>query len=405
MRLNFLAVFFFEPSATEIVIGQLDKKMETTLAEAKKANDELARINEKYEADVKRINEELGKKGASLEDILNDVKELKAKTNRIVTTAERSVKSIHEVIANNIEAKAAEIKSTGKFKFGVEQKDCAQMTKAAGTMTATNNLTGNTVITYNLVPAVRGRQAVHMRDLVRTVPSATGTWQFYRQNTPVGEGSFDFQTTHGNTKNQLDYDLTAVTVNAEYLAGFAVVARQMMTDLPFLQTFVNDEMVEDYLRTETFKFMDRLAGGGEATGNSGTAATVTVERIIDYIANLMQANYQPNAIVCRPALWAQILKTKPNDYSIPGGVTISPTGDVMIIGLPVVACTTNALPDNRLIVGDWSKAAIIQTEGLSVGTFEQDNDNVRRNVVTVRVESRVGFAVLRPDAFVYGTGA
>lgn len=394
MKLNFLAMFFYDPSPTEILIGQLDAKMTNSFAEAKKANDELLRLNAKFEAEVARINQEDAKKGATLENILDDVKDLKAKSTRIIATQERTVKSVHDEIAKGFETSFADV-TKGKFKFDIEQK-------AVGNMTATANLTGSVVISYNLVPAVRGRQAVHMRDLVSTIPSATGLWQFYRQNTPPGEGSFDFQTTHGAAKNQLDYDLTAVQVVAEFLAGYSRIARQMLQDLPFLQTFVNSELIEDYLRTESFKFFDLMANGGQATGNATSGASVTVEKMIDYIANLMQANYQPNAIVVRPAVWATVLKTKPADYSIPGGVVISPTGEIMIVGIPMVACTTNALPDNKMLIGDWSKAAIIQAEGLSVGMFEQDQDNVIKNLVTVRVESRVGFAVLRPDAFVYG---
>jgi HK97 family phage major capsid protein len=395
MKLNFLARLFFEPSATEVIIANLDTKMTAALVESQKANTELVKLNAKYEAEVARMNTELAAKGATIEQIQGQVVELQAKQTRIISSEQHTVKSVREEIAKGMETHHADLVKTGKFKFAIDQK-------AVGTMTTANSLTGAVQITYDLQPAVRGRQAVHMRDLVSTIPSATGLWQFYRQNTPVGEGSFDFQTTHGNAKNQLDYDLTAVNVTAEFLAGYSRVARQMLQDLPFMQTFVNNELVEDYLRTESFKFFDQMALGGGATGGTGTSASVTVEKMIDYIANLMQANYQPNAIVVRPAVWATILKTKPNDYSVPGGVVISPTGQIMIVGIPLVACTTNALPDNKILVGDWSKAAIIQTEGLSVGMFEQDQDNVIKNLVTVRVESRVGFAILRPDAFVYG---
>jgi len=394
MKLNFLAVFFYDPSPTDILIGALDTKMTAALSEAQKANVELVKLNQKLEAEVAKLNADGVTKGATIEQILEDVKEVKAKSNRIITTQENRVKSVQEEIAIGFKASFDDVKK-GKFKFDIDQK-------AAGTMTAANNLTGDVVVSYNLVPAVRGRQAVHMRDLVSTIPSATGLWQFYRQNTPPGEGSIDFQTTHGNAKNQLDYDLTAVNVTAEFLAGYSRIARQMLQDLPFMQTFVNNELVEDYMRTESFKFFNELAGGGGATGSSTTGSSVTVEKIIDYMTNLMQNNYQPNAIVARPAVWGTVLKTKPADYSIPGGVSISPNGDVLILGIPFVACTTNALPDNKILVGDWSKAAIIQTEGLSVGMFEQDQDNVIKNLITTRIESRVGFAILRPDAFVYG---
>ena len=384
-----------ESQKQTLLLESISGNVVKALTEAQKAQTELQVVNTKLTADVAALNTELAAKGATIEQMQGEIREMSAKQNAIASPALTAAKNVRETIAKKFEETFPTIQKGGKFNFDIEQK-------AVGVMTSSANLTGNVVITYANQVATRGRQAVHIRDLVSVIPSATGVWQFYRQNTPPGEGSFGFQTTHGASKNQVDYDLTAVTVNAEFLAGYARVARQMMQDLPFLQTFINNEMIEDYLRRESFEFFDKLAGGGQATGSTTTGASVTVEKIIDYIANLMQDNHNPNVIVTRPAVWATVLKTKPSDYSIPGGVTISPNGDVLILGIPMVACTTNALPDNKILVGDFTKAAIIQTEGLSVGTFEQDQDNVIKNLVTIRVESRVGFAVLRPEAFVYG---
>jgi hypothetical protein len=56
---------------------------------------------------------------------------------------------------------------------------------------------------------------------------------------------------------------------------------------------------------------------------------------------------------------------------------------------------------NRVLIGDWTKAAIIQTEGLNVNMYEQDSDNVQRNLITVKAEARVALAQLRLDAFSY----
>jgi HK97 family phage major capsid protein len=404
MKLYFIGMFLFDALSDEMkkqtgILEGIDANFKTANAEAKRANDEVVKLRGEYAAEVKKINEDMAAKKETLEKIKEAVDELQAKAGRIIETQQKTVTNARIEIAKKLEQEHTETLSkkaikSGKW-FDIEQK-------TVGNMTASANLTGAVVATYNTTPAVRGRQLVHYRDLVRTVPSATGLWKFYKQNIPAGEGSVTFQTTHGNAKTQLDYDLTETNVTCEFLAGYTRVARQMLQDLPFLQSFINDELIEDYLRTESFNGFDSLGNGGGATGSNTTSASVTVEKIIDYIANIMQRDYMPTAVVCRPAVWASIIKTKPNDYSVPGGVTISPSGDIMIVGIPIVACTTNALSDSKVLVGDWTKAAIVQSEGLSVGMFEQDQDNVIKNLVTVRVESRIGFATLRGDAFVYG---
>lgn len=368
------------------------KELEEKHAEAKKWIDDL---NTK----VEEINTDIAAKGATVKQLQDELQEFKARRGRVYTPdgqEEETTKSLLKAgFAENfdkIKEQANEPKAEHKFKI-----------KNVGNMTASANLTGSVVASYASQPALRGRQKVHFRDLVNVIPSATGLWKFYRQNTPVGEGSFDFQTTHGALKNQLDYDFTEVTVTVDYLAGFVRIAKQMLQDLPFMQTFVSNELVEDYLRTEDLKFFMQVAGA--ATGNiSNVTSTVTVEKIIQAIANLGDSDYDPNGIVVTNQVWAKILLTKPNDYSLPAGnqaVTIAANGDVNILGIPVIKVKDTYIGANRVLIGDWTKAAIIQTEGLNVNMYEQDSDNVQRNLITVKAEARVALAQLRLDAFSY----
>lgn len=366
-----------------------DKELQEKQAEAKAWFDGI-------QEDVKKINTEIAEKGATVAQMLDEIKEIKASKGRKYTgdgeDVESTRKLLKDAFAENfdqIKAQANEPQASHKFKV-----------KAVGNMTASANLTGNVVATYASQPALRGRRKLHIRDLLNVIPSATGLWKFYRQNIPVGEGSFDFQTTHGNLKEQLDYDFTEVTVTVDYLAGFVRIAKQMLQDLPFMQSFVSNELVEDYLRTEDNKFFGSLYSA--ATGTAGTS-TVTVEKIIQGIANLEDRDYDVNGIVVTNQVWAKILITKPNDYSIPGGVTITPNGDVAIVGVPVFKTNASNIGNDRILLGDFTKAAIIQTEGLNVNMYEQDSDNVQRNLITVKAEARVALATLRTDAFTWMT--
>ncbi len=353
----------------------------------------------KQDSTVQEIQEELAAKGATLKQIMEQLQQIQAKggTQRM-TLIPAGKKSTYEVLEEAFAQEHKNIlqKNTSSFephKF---------VTKDAGVMTASANLTGSTVATYSLQPAIRNRRKTHIRDIVSVVPSATGTWVFYRQNKPVGEGSFDFQTTHAAVKNQLDYDMTAVTVNVDYLAGYARIAKQMVTDLPFLQTFVTNELIEDYLRTEDLKFFMQVAGA--ATGNiSGVTSTVTAEKIIQAIASMREQDQDPNGIVVTNAVWAKLLNTKPADYSLPGGgaVTIDANGNMTFAGIPVYTTLEQNIGANRMLIGDWNKAVIIQTEGLTVKMYEQDQDNAIRNLITILAESRVALAQLRLDSFMY----
>lgn len=348
---------------------------------------------------VEKANTEIAAKGATINQLLDEVEEFKKKKGRFTIEASEDSQSTVALLKEAWKANAAQLEvQSKKPKSSMEFE-----LKDAGVMTASANLTGSVVASYATQPALRGRRKLHIRDLLDVIPSATGVWKFYRQNIPAGEGSFDFQTTHGAVKQALDYDMTEVTITVDFLAGFVRIAKQMLADLPFMSSFVSNELVEDYLRAEDNKFFGQIYSG--ATGSTTSSSTVSVEKVIDFIANLGENDYEANGAVVTHAVWAKILKTKPSDYSLPGGnaVTVDGNGNVTIVGVPILRTNESNIGANRILIGDWSKAKIIQSEGLNVNIYEQDSDNVQRNLLTIKAEARVNLALLRPDAFIWGT--
>lgn len=380
-------------AATEKILTEQKSFYEQKYAEAQKA---LTDLETKSIADVKQLNEDLAKKGSDLEEIRNQVKELRAKRGRFKGGEGEIEKKAAEIISDTLEEHFKEIQGIKKG----NPLNILMEHKAVTNMTAANNLGGNALATYDLTPAVRGRRKVNIRDLVPVINSATGIWKFYRQRIPAGDGSLSTQTTHGAVKSQVDYNLDEETVTVDYISGFVRFAKQMAQDLPFLQNFISNELLEDYKRTESGIFLPILTSG--ALGDSTAAATgVYAENIIDWIANLLGNDYDPNAIITTARVWSEILRTKPSNYSIPGSVMIDENGNVRFQGIPLTV--QNNIATGKVLIGDFSKAAIIQTEGMSINFFEQDSDNVQRNLITARVECRAALAILRPDAFIYGS--
>lgn len=107
-----------------------------------------------------------------------------------------------------------------------------------------------------------------------------------------------------------------------------------------------------------------------------------------------------NGVVLNPVDWATIAVTKPSDYSLPSIVTFI-NGRLTINGIPVFKASW--ITADEYMVGDWNLAKKIVTDGLAVEFFEQDADNVTKNLITARVESRTVLGIDRPDAFITGT--
>lgn len=371
------------------IIEVLDQKLTEYKNEVKK---EVAAIDAKTAEIVADLNEKATKTGETVGELMEKVNTVIANQGKLKADTDAG-KDFKAAFAEMIAEKHSEIEKNYKnfsYKFD---------TKAVGDMTAAANLTGNVVASYSLVPSLRGRRRVHVRDIpgVEVVNSATGVWKYYLNNATPGEGSFGNQTI-GSSKAQIDYDFTETTVTVNTLAGYATVARQMLRDLPFLQSFLPGELQEDYFRAEDNSFINSIMAG---TSAYSTTATVYAEKCIEWIGAILSRDYNPTAIVTTAANWTTLLNTKPADYSLPGGnaVGVSAMGDVTIAGVPVLI--QNGMTTGKTFVGDFSRVKVIQATGLSVASTEFEGNNFTKNLVTFRVEADVNVAVLRSDWGIY----
>jgi len=336
---------------------------------------------------------------------------MKAESSTSITELKSALKAIQDhadKLDVKLQAKSTETKSEGYNEVMVKAindnfeaiknvskgRNASMEVKTVGDMTVAANLTGDSVRTYQPGAALVPSQLVNFADLVPTVNSATGTYVIYRET--GGEGSISSQGTPGVAKTQKDYDFTAVTFNATYIAGYARYAKQMAQDLPFLASSLPTMLRRDYFKAENSIFYTALAAAATA---STTAKTVDVEQIIDDMGTLESTDYMVNGIVMNPKDWASIAMTKPNDYSLPGIVQFI-NGKLTINGIPVYKASW--IPVDKYLIGDWSYAKKILVDGLAVEFFEQDADNVTKNLITARIESRTVLGIDMPAAFILG---
>jgi len=381
--------------------------------EAAEAKAEVIRITKEHSDKVEELNKKLGEKDATLGQIQKEVLEMRAKMGtRILGVGGEGgeqVKSFEGLIKESIEKNATEIAKCDKVtthSWGTDPIGKQARVKAAGTITISGNvgtvsIAGVPTIDQNI--ATRGYDETHFRDIFPIFDSATGSYVFYRANTPTGEGSITKQTP-GAAKSQKDYDLTPVKVDADYLAGFVDVARQALTDVPMLQSYVGNELIEDYLDQETFNMWSELIAA--STGPTVSTGANPMETMIKSIAAMRQIKRRVNMIVGRPALWSTLLLTKPNDYNLPvNSVVITPLGTISIVGVPFYTTATNAMSDTKFVIGDTRQAGIMQVtgEGLKLQIFTQHDKAVYNNIQTMRVEARVALLQRRLEAFAYQT--
>jgi len=377
----------------------LELKMNEQKQEVAAATEKAAKS---FESKVEQINEEMQKANKTALEALEQVKEAKAafgkiaakEENRVAMSYADHINSIKSEIAAGIEKGYGQIKEAARtngkgFAYDLDLK-------AVGTMTIGNNLTGSVYTSYVDNPYLRAFVNPHLRSVFNIVPVSTGSVSFPRGNTPVGEGSFGKQT-EGSAKPQVDYDVTVVNTALSFIAGYAKVSRQMIDDLPFLQAYLQQSLIEDFQRAEDTYYLNAIAASATAGSSSGAN---TAEKFIDYVAQLGALNWTANLALTTHAGWAGLLKTKPSDYSVPGGMTIDNNGNVRIVGIPVIP--HSLVTASKIYVMDTSKYAIAQQSGLAVRSTEFDQDDFIKNLITFRCEARCELLQYQPTAAVYG---
>ena len=386
-------------------LKSFESALEAKLAEQKA---EVAAATEKaskaFESKVESINEEIAKNNKTLMEARQEILDAKAAFGKLGAKEEKKVATSYAEHINEIKAAIGEaitkkysdivyaVKNNGKG-FNVDLD-----VKTVGVMTESSSLTGNPYVSYINSPALRAFVNPHLRSIFGIIPVSTGSVSFPRGNTPVGEGSFGKQT-EGSAKAQLDYDVTVVNKVLQFIAGYAKVSRQMVDDLPFLNAYLQQSLIEDFQRAEDTYYLNDLASSATAGVSSGAN---TAEKFVDYVAQLGSANWNANLILTTHAGWANVLKTVPSggSYSVPGGITIDAQGNIRMMGIPVVP--HSLVTASKAYVLDTTKFAIAQQSGLAVRSTEFDQDDFIKNLITFRCEARCDLMQFQPSACIFG---
>jgi len=355
--------------------------------EIKEANAAVVKKAEDLTVQVNALVKDVETKGATIEQMLAEQKEMKAKSGRFQAAPLRPIE-IKQAICDLIGEKKDDIISLKLLNNPLE-------VKTVGPILSANN-SANYLTYLDWRPGMEPTGQFHFRSLVNTIQSATDYVQFPRANPPIGEGSFA-RVTDGSTKPQVDRDYTMVDLTLNAMAGFSIVSRQALRNIIFLQSWLPTSMMNSLEAQEVTDFSNSIVSA--ETGSSTTAGlTVTDERIIYFIKNLMRAKFRATAIAADPTVWAAILVTKPSNYSLPNVVTIDPAGIVRVLGVPMYP--VNWLTGGRVVVGDFSKCAIVQSEGLTLRHSDNHASICTANELAFLLERTENLAIFRPDAFI-----
>lgn len=221
-------------------------------------------------------------------------------------------------------------------------------------------------------------------------------------------------TAEGAAKPEANYTGTIVSGAVKTVAAWTKVTEQMMQDDANLVSFINDD-----LRYQLNKVIDQQIvtgnGSGQLTGlnQSGNyydyitgAGLVSGDTVIDLIlkvkANMEAANINNISLLLNPMDWVKVLgaKNANKDYLIPGILDVPAQ---RIWGIPVIL--SGSVTQGKFHMGNFFEGGkVIERTGLAV-EIDREGDDFTKNLMTIRAERRLDFAVVQPKALAYGNFA
>lgn len=221
----------------------------------------------------------------------------------------------------------------------------------------------------------------------------------------------------GDLKAQSDLKFDLVTWPVRTIAHFMVASKQILDDVPALQSIIDSELRYGLEDAEESQLLNGGGTGADLVGvyttaspyvapfvPSGIGNLTKIDVLLLAIAQVEAAGYEADGIVLHPLDWRdlQLLKDEIGQYLGAGPFTVEQVARLW--SMPVV--TTTSMTLDRFMVGACREGAqIFDRQEATVEISTEDVDNFRRNLCTVRGEERLAFVIKHADAFVKGVFA
>lgn len=354
----------------------------------------------KAHADTKAALDLLVKTGTELQARLMEVEQ---KLGRRGGGDEQAQKSTGEQFVGTDEFKALQARGKGSARLSV---------KAITSITSITTGTGGVgdAIRPTRMPGIIAppERVMTIRNLLMPGRTDSNAVEYVKESgfqnsaAPVAEGAL---------KPQSDLSFDLVTTPVRTLAHWFLASRQVLADIPLLQSYIDGRARYGLMYVEEQQI---LAGDGTgqnllglipqatayAFGTYSVSGDTKIDRLRRAMLQVRVAEYRTSGFVLNPIDWADIQLAKDTDGRY---IWSDPTinNGQNIWGLPVV--DTNAMTAGKFLAGAFNMAAsVIDREDASVEVSTEDSDNFRKNMVTILAEERLALAVFRPDSFVYG---
>jgi HK97 family phage major capsid protein len=248
---------------------------------------------------------------------------------------------------------------------------------------------------------------VTIRQVLPSMPVSSNMVNSLREDTWNNSAQFVAQ---GGAKPESDITFEQYNVPVETVAHWIKVSNQLLADAPAIAAYI-DRRARDGLAQEVDRQL--LLGNGTTpnlsgltdSGNFTAYSAVSDDLLVDAIN---RAKYQlwaigraPDTVIVNPADWGAMERTREGAnsgmylYGLPGQLAnVNPFGARIVM--------SNFMPQGSFLIGALQGSTMVYNRQGATVEMGYVNDDFTKNLVTIRVEERLGLGVERPTGILYG---
>ena len=218
------------------------------------------------------------------------------------------------------------------------------------------------------------------------------------------------EVSQGAAKPESDATFEQYNVPITTVAHWIKVSNQLLADAPAIVAYI-DSRARDGLAQRidaqllngngTSPNLSGLTDSGNFTAYTATSGDLLVDAINRAKYSLWATGNMPDVVVVNPADWGAMERTREGAgtgaylYGAPGTMA----GENPF-GLRIVL--SNNMAAGKFLVGAIDASAVLYTRQGATVEMGYVNADFTNNLVTIRVEERLGLGVERPSAILYG---
>lgn len=350
-------------------------------------------------ASVKAVKEEMKKLGDEQLKFARELAALQQASADGAAESDNRVKSIGEKFTEsaNYKAFSANTRDVRGARHIVSTKNDSPTVS-----TVSPAISRNTIAAPYQLAGIWGapEQQLIVENLIPHIPVSSSAVEYLKHTGFTNNAGV---VAEGAAKAESTFEFDLATANVVTIAHWTKITEQLAADAPAVTAYINAKMmyglqlkVDNQIisGTGTSTQLGGFLKSGNHTDYSSAVTIPTGANLMDFAllikTKLDTLGYPPKVLLLNPADWAglALLKDTQKRYLLggPAGVTTK-----SLWGLPVE--TTASVPSGKYVMADFALGSTIYDRQEVALEIDREGDDFRKNLLTIRVERRLGLGV------------